>query len=118
MLETAPPTAVEILEAGPISPGGGLHEDDDLGTDEMWHATMSADVLASKAMTAGDGTGSATGAPPMAPDPSLTDTVGGMVLGDTTQARVLQRRAPPPAATVEVEEIPQGPPPPLSLFAK
>jgi hypothetical protein len=76
MPETAPPIAVEIPEAGPTSPGGGLDEEGDLGTDKMWHAATSADVPVSTAMTTRDGTSSATGALPVALDPSPTNTVG------------------------------------------
>jgi hypothetical protein len=88
MPETTSPTMVKILEVGSTSSGGGLHEEGDLGTDEMWHATMLADVPAPMAMTMGDSTDSAAGASPMAPNPSPTSVVGGMLLGDSTRAWV------------------------------
>jgi hypothetical protein len=75
---------VKILEAGPTSPGGGLHGEGDLSTDEMWHAATSADVPAPMAMATGGGIGSAAGALPVAPNLSLTGAVGGMVLGNST----------------------------------
>jgi hypothetical protein len=81
MPEMTTPTLVEVPEAGPTSLGGGLHEEGDPGTDEMWHAATSADAQASTAMTTGDSTSSAAGAPPMASDPSPTGSVGVWCLG-------------------------------------
>jgi hypothetical protein len=49
----ASPPSVEVLESGPTSLGGGLHEEGDPKTDEMWRAATSADVPASATMTAG-----------------------------------------------------------------
>jgi hypothetical protein len=88
MSETTSPVAVKILEAGPTSPGGGLHEEGDLGMNEMWHAATSADIPAPMAMATGGGIGSAARAPPVAPNLSMTGAVGGMVLENSTRARV------------------------------
>jgi hypothetical protein len=76
MPEPTSPTMMKILEAGPTSPGGGLHEEGDPSMDEMWHAATSADIPTLTAMTIGDGTGGAIGAAHVALNPFLTSAVG------------------------------------------
>jgi hypothetical protein len=48
MPEIAPPIAMEIPEVGPTSPGGGLHEEGDPGTGEMWPSSLKPETKRNK----------------------------------------------------------------------
>ena len=60
------PTTGELLTSGSASPGGGLHDEGDPGTEEMWGAAATSSGLAEASTEpAGDAPSSAARGPPV-----------------------------------------------------
>ena len=111
--EPTAPAMEEPSTTGPISPGGGLHDEGDPGVEEL------SGGLGGEGMeTTGDASSSTTLGLPMVAEqaPSAVPPTVGEVLGRFGQARRQPRRAPLLAAPVEIKAIVWEPTPPPQLL--